>query len=185
MFAFILDVHPTAIKHSKRFTLSAPLSSQPMIATTVQEAALHPLLEALWALGDLHKIHLQQQHLTLFGYAGTDFERVGRGLSRLLKGYDIPTTSNDDTHLASFDVSSLSTEVQLIVAQVQQTLDSEVRPHLQKDNGDMEIFAADSAQISLRYVGACRSCGFSSTQTQAFILERLRMAHPTLLFHIR
>jgi Fe-S cluster biogenesis protein NfuA len=49
----------------------------------------------------------------------------------------------------------------------------------------MEIFAADSAQISLRYVGACRSCGFSSTQTQAFILERLRMAHPTLLFHIR
>lgn len=57
-------------------------------------------------------------------------------------------------------------------ARVQQVLDEQVRPGLQRDGGDLELVGIDPDRIvQVRLLGACRGCS-SSTFTLTMLAER-------------
>ncbi len=59
------------------------------------------------------------------------------------------------------------------IALIQEILDNEVRPILQKDNGDLELVDIDGLAVSIRMVGQCSGCRAAGLTT-SWIEDKLK-----------
>ncbi|MCU0663240.1 MAG: Fe-S cluster assembly protein NifU [Myxococcota bacterium] len=59
------------------------------------------------------------------------------------------------------------------IAMIQEILDNEVRPMLQRDDGDLELLDIDGATVAIRLTGHCTGCR-ASGMTTMWIEEKLR-----------
>jgi Fe-S cluster biogenesis protein NfuA len=174
----LLDVHPTALRTAKRFSLSEPAFSSTQLAQSLQDASTHPLIEAIWLLGGVKKISGQGAEITIFAdSASMDWDAFGRGVARLLKVFTPPSSNLDEDWLAKLGPLDLA-----FIAELQSVLDLEIRAALQRDGGDLTIALYQPTTATLQYQGACRGCGFSSTSTQQFILSVLTTHFPSTTF---
>jgi Fe-S cluster biogenesis protein NfuA len=176
MYIFVLDVQDTALKNAKRFSLSAPPLPFNVVAQTQQEAEQHPLISSLWHFCALKKITLQGQFLTFFGAADTDWRALGKHLTATLKSYEAPQPKD----LSDAWKEQLTETDKSLLNALQDILDQQVRPILQKDHGDIVISGFSEPRVSLSYQGSCRGCGFSSTATQSMIEQVIRTHFPEI-----
>lgn len=73
------------------------------------------------------------------------------------------------------------TTVQKIDA-IRKSLDSVIRPMLQKDNGDCELVDVSGNTVFIRFTGHCQGCSFSSfTQNQVIEKQLKELVHPDLV----
>ncbi|MCK6439324.1 MAG: NifU family protein [Planctomycetes bacterium] len=71
--------------------------------------------------------------------------------------------------------SALATKPKLMVMQlVQDVLDSEIRPAVAMDGGDVELVDIDGKKVLLRLHGHCVGCSSSMTTMRFFVEDRLR-----------
>lgn len=67
------------------------------------------------------------------------------------------------------------------IARIQEVIDKEIRPSLQKDGGDMELIDLDGSHVKIAFRGLCSSCP-SSALTKAGIESKLKeLVHPGLV----
>ncbi|MGD9818503.1 MAG: Fe-S cluster assembly protein NifU [Desulfomonilaceae bacterium] len=67
------------------------------------------------------------------------------------------------------------------IARIQEVIDKEIRPSLQKDGGDLELIDLDGAKVKIVFRGLCSSCP-SSSLTKAGIEAKLQeLVHPELI----
>ena len=70
------------------------------------------------------------------------------------------------------------------IALIQEILDSEVRPILQKDNGDLELVDIDGPAVSIRMVGHCSGCRAAGLTT-SWIEDKLKeIVDPTISLNV-
>lgn len=60
------------------------------------------------------------------------------------------------------------------IALIQKTLDDEIRPAVQSDGGDVELYDVEGNVVKLKMHGACGSCPSSQFTLKSFIEEKLR-----------
>lgn len=66
------------------------------------------------------------------------------------------------------------------IARIQEVIDKEIRPSLQKDGGDIELIDLDGSRVKIAFRGLCMSCP-SSSLTKAGIESKLKeLVHPEL-----
>ncbi len=66
------------------------------------------------------------------------------------------------------------------IAKIQEVIDKEIRPSLQKDGGDIELIDLDGSRVKIAFRGLCMSCP-SSALTKAGIESKLKeLVHPDL-----
>ena len=65
------------------------------------------------------------------------------------------------------------TNVQRIL-RVQNVLDTHVKPHLNRDGGDIELVDVDGVTVTVRLSGVCASCPMSNGATKEMIQSQLR-----------
>jgi Fe-S cluster biogenesis protein NfuA len=173
----LIDIQDTALRSAKRYVFAEPMGSSTLTVQTVQEATIHPVLEAVWYLGPVKKLHLQPHTLTVFADGELDWEAMGRGIARIAKAYAPPAAAQDknDTWMDALTVDQLSS-----LQALQNSLDFDVRPALQKDGGDLVVTFYDGQVLRMAYQGTCRSCGFSTSSTLAFIQSTLGRLAPSL-----
>ncbi len=58
------------------------------------------------------------------------------------------------------------------VDQIRKVLDEDIRPLLQKDGGDCELFDINQNEVSVRFKGHCKGCSFSG-YTQKNVIEKI------------
>ncbi|MHA2244502.1 MAG: NifU family protein [Candidatus Hodarchaeales archaeon] len=56
----------------------------------------------------------------------------------------------------------------------------EIRPHLQKDGGDVEFVDYDNGVLKVRLTGACRGCPYSQMTLSSGIKQTLQQNFPEL-----
>jgi Fe-S cluster biogenesis protein NfuA len=62
---------------------------------------------------------------------------------------------------------------------IRQTLDSDIRPNLQADGGDVELVGVgDDGVVQLRLTGACSGCPFSAMTLAIGVEQKLKAAVP-------
>ena len=67
------------------------------------------------------------------------------------------------------------------IAKIQEVVDAEIRPLLQRDGGDVELVDVDGNTVSVALRGMCTSCP-SSQLTKSGIESKLReLVHPDLI----
>jgi len=67
------------------------------------------------------------------------------------------------------------------IAKIQEVIDAEIRPLLQRDGGDVELVDVDGNTVSVALRGLCTSCP-SSGLTKSGIESKLReLVHPDLI----
>ncbi len=67
------------------------------------------------------------------------------------------------------------------ITRIQEVIDKEIRPSLQKDGGDMELIDLDGSKVKIAFRGLCSSCP-SSALTKAGIESKLKeLVHPDLI----
>lgn len=171
----LIDIQDTALRSAKRYVFGDAIGSSTLTAQSVQEASLHPVLEAVWWLGGVKKLHLQPQNLTVFAEGDIDWEALGRGIARILKAYTPPKAQevSEDDWMGSLGIEQIT-----LLQSIQNVLDLEVRPALQKDGGDLVVSFFDGQVLRMAYQGSCRSCGFSTSSTLAFIQNAVGRVAP-------
>jgi len=60
------------------------------------------------------------------------------------------------------------------IALIQETIDSKIRPALQRDGGDVELLDIDGTAVIVALRGACASCAISETTLRDVVQSRLR-----------
>jgi Fe-S cluster biogenesis protein NfuA len=177
----ILHVHPTALSNAKRFELSESIFPRTLTVTSAQEAAAHPVLEAAFFLDGVIKLHANGSAMTVFARAETAWDTLGRGVRRILTAYEMPPPAEA---IGDGWREALSEPNRTQLMRIQDALDADVRPALQRDGGDLSTAFFDGHTLRLVYQGSCRSCGFSSTSTLAFIRQTLFLIDPTLSIEV-
>ncbi|MBO9998006.1 MAG: Fe-S cluster assembly protein NifU [Cyanobacteria bacterium SID2] len=81
--------------------------------------------------------------------------------------------SNDNLANDNLATASTLTMVQKVLA-IQTVIESEVRPVLQADGGDVELHDVDGNRVLVRLTGACGSCPSSTATLKVAIESRLR-----------
>ena len=64
---------------------------------------------------------------------------------------------------------------------IEETLDREIRPSLQKDGGDIELFDVDGNKVFVRLQGTCATCVASEVTLKHYVESKLHeMVTPEL-----
>lgn len=93
-------------------------------------------------------------------------------------GMDAYTGPLAKSELAPLDLAHVQGTDRALIARIAQLLDSDVRPGLKRDGGDLELLAVESGIVKVRMVGACHGCGMQSRTVQQGITTYLKHMFP-------
>ena len=149
-----------------------------------EEAEASPLADALFGLGDVTGVFFGRDFVSVTAVAGTDWARLKPDVLGLLldhfsahmplfhaagtAGFSVPA---DD----AFADDPADAE---IVAQIQELIETRVRPAVANDGGDIVYRGFDKGKVYLRMQGACAGCPSSSATLKNGIEQLLRYYVP-------
>jgi Fe-S cluster biogenesis protein NfuA len=152
-----------------------------------EEAIVSPLATALFALGDVTRVFLGPDFLTVTRNADIEWahlkapilaaimDHYTSGKPVLTSGQDAEGEAGDDT---VYDEDTLQ-----IVAEIKDLLDTRVRPAVAQDGGDIVFnrFDVESGTVYLHMRGACSGCPSSAATLKAGVENMLRHYVPEVM----
>jgi Fe-S cluster biogenesis protein NfuA len=142
-----------------------------------EEAVVSPLATALFDLGDVTRVFLGPDFLTVTRADGVDWSHLKAPiLAAIMDHYTSgrPVLTGDEA--AAADEIVYEGETAQIVAEIKDLLDSRVRPAVAQDGGDI-VFAryeADTGVVYLHMRGACAGCPSSTATLKSGVENMLR-----------
>jgi Fe-S cluster biogenesis protein NfuA len=114
-----------------------------------------PLAAALMNLANVTQVHFFENVLTITQSGDSDWSeleaQIESTLKEMLNDHDPQVKSGESVRRESLPED---------VRQIEEILDTHIRPYLQGDGGDLEIinYSKDQKVLSIRYEGACGTC---------------------------
>ena len=114
-----------------------------------------PLAFSLMGLASVLQVHFFENVLTITQSGDSDWDKLEEQIESILK----EMLPEHDPHVKSGEAvrrESLPEDVR----EIEEILDTHIRPYLQGDGGDLEIVGYSNEQkiLSIRYEGACGTC---------------------------
>jgi Fe-S cluster biogenesis protein NfuA len=143
-----------------------------------EEAANSPLATALFDLGDVTRVFLGPDFLTVTRAEGTDWAYLKAPiLAAIMDHYTSgrPVLAENAGEGSADDIV-YEGETAQIVAEIKDLLDTRVRPAVAQDGGDIVFsrFEADTGVVYLHMRGACSGCPSSAATLKAGVENMLR-----------
>jgi Fe-S cluster biogenesis protein NfuA len=149
-----------------------------------EEAAVSPLATALFALGDVTRVFLGPDFLTVtrnpdIEWAHLKAPILAAIMDHYTSGKPVLAAGDDEAE----DDTVYDEETQQIVAEIKDLLDTRVRPAVAQDGGDIVFnrFDVESGTVYLHMRGACSGCPSSAATLKAGVENMLRHYVPEVM----
>ena len=148
-----------------------------------EAAVVSPLATALFALGDVTRVFLGPDFLTVT--RGPDIEWahlkapiLAAIMDHYTSGKPVLTGDEETQDDTVYDEDTLQ-----VVAEIKELLDTRVRPAVAQDGGDIVFnrFDAESGTVYLHMRGACSGCPSSAATLKAGVENMLRHYVPEVM----
>jgi Fe-S cluster biogenesis protein NfuA len=160
-------------------------SGPPRDFADAEEAAVSPLAEALFGLGDVAGVFYGRDFIAVTAGEGADWRDLKpQVLSILLDHFSSQAPLFSAGSAADIHIDDDSAEFAEnpedadIVAQIKELIDTRVRPAVANDGGDIVYRGFDKGVVYLAMHGACSGCPSSSATLKQGIEQLLKLYVP-------
>ncbi len=178
----IAEIEYTPNPNAVKFLLKEPVAMGfPRSFPSVEIAASDPLAAALFAVGNVVSVFMQDKWLTVTKDDGIGWPELLPKLAPPIRtapavpgGGGVPSPSETTPGLSGADLlarglGGVHDETDEVLKKVRAVLNESILPALAADGGGLEIVGRHDKQVMIRYQGACNSCPSSLTGTLAAI----------------
>jgi Fe-S cluster biogenesis protein NfuA len=144
---------------------------------TPEDAAVSPLAEALFDLGDVTGVFFGPDFLTVTKAPGAEWPHLKAPvlaaiMDHFTSGRPLMTDASSHGH----DDTLYDGDTAQIVAEIKDLLDTRIRPAVAQDGGDITFskFEPDTGIVWLHMRGACSGCPSSSATLKAGVENMLK-----------
>ena len=179
----VVDTEMTPNPLAFKYVLNVPvIEAGARSINSTEEAEADPFARAVFALGPIQSIYLQENFVTVAFLPNPQLDLLVEAVEEIIEEYlhfydpaEKPKEEETEsilTQLETIDFPNLSDEEKGAV--IDAVFDETVRPALAKDGGGITILDFSEETLRIRYQGACGSCPSSATGTLRAIENILR-----------
>lgn len=165
----IEDVDLTPNPHALKFILNEKLLNfERRHFSSKEEAAKDSLASGIFEIQGVVSVFYTDMFITIEKSKEVNWGQIQKPLINFLKIFDKNLIPKEK------DIQPKSEDESELLRQINETLDSRVRPALAGDGGGLEVLGIDGFKVMIKYQGACGSCPSSITGTLRAIEALLR-----------
>lgn len=163
------DVDLTPNPHALKFILNEKLLSfeRRHFANKI-EAASDPLAKGIFEISGVVSVFYTDKFITVEKSKESNWGQIQRPLVNFLASFDASLIPKEK------ESQPLSESESELLKQINELLDTRVRPALAGDGGGLEVLGIDGFRVTIKYQGACGSCPSSINGTLRAIEGLLR-----------
>ena len=163
------DVDLTPNPHALKFILNEKLLNfERRQFANKSEAVNDPLASGIFEIPGVVSVFYTDKFITIEKSKEANWGQIQRPLIEFLKSFDKSSLR------AEKDIKANDENESELLKQINEILDSRVRPALAGDGGGLEVLGIDGYTVTIRYQGACGSCPSSINGTLRAIEGLLR-----------
>jgi Fe-S cluster biogenesis protein NfuA len=150
---------------------------------SAQEAAVSPLAMALFELGEVERVFLGPDFLTVTRSPDVEWAHLKAPILAAIMDHYTSGKPVLNAGEAEADEIVYEGETAQIVAEIKDLLDTRVRPAVAQDGGDIVFsrFEVDTGTVYLHMRGACSGCPSSAATLKAGVENMLRHYVPEVM----
>ncbi len=122
-----------------------------------------PLGSCLFGLGRITSVFYMDRFVTVNKDPAAEWSDLIDPICEAIEDLRLPENESGD------EAKALSGEADATLEQINQILDSRIRPGLAGDGGGLEVISFDGQTLQISYHGACGSCPSSTSGTLNYI----------------
>lgn len=163
------DVDLTPNPHALKFIVSEKLlSSERRHFANKIDAAEDPLAKGIFEIAGVVSVFYTDKFITVEKSKEANWGQIQRPLVNFLASFDTSLIPKEK------EPQPLSESESELLQQINELLDTRVRPALAGDGGGLEVLGIEGFRVTIKYQGACGSCPSSINGTLRAIEGLLR-----------
>lgn len=160
-----------------RFSVDRDLTETPASFSNAKETASSPLARKLFGFPWTAGVFISRNFITVTKQDWVDWETLAEPLAGLIqehieRGEPVMVETKTDSTIADGDSED--------VRRIKQILDTEIRPAVAMDGGDIVFHKFENGVVSIFMQGACAGCPSSTMTLKMGIETRLMEAVPSV-----
>lgn len=178
----IIDIEDTPNPNAVKFILKEPLTwGVTRSYDNPEQAKDDPLAAALFDIEHVTNVFYVDRWLTVTQDGDAHWPELMRLVAVPIRAAPAAEAQSEATAAAAAaSLANLSPEDQERLARINALLDSQIRPYLQSDGGDLIIIDLKDNKLTVHYQGACGTCPSSISGTLNAIANMVRTIDPDL-----
>ena len=178
----IAEIEDTPNPNAVKFTLHEPLSWGISHSYENAEQAKDDLLASkLFDIEHVSNVFYVDRWLTVTQDGSADWPELTRLIAVLLRAAPAAgAQSAAAVFAARTSIADLNVEDQERLEHINVLLDTQIRPYLKSDGGDLHVVGLAGNQLSVHYQGACGTCPSSISGTLKGIENLVRTIEPDI-----
>ena len=178
----IAEIDDTPNPNAVKFTLHEPLTyGITRSYENAEQAKDDVLASTLFQIEHVSNVFYVDRWLTVTQDGGADWPDLVRLIAVPLRAAPAAEAQSAATvAAANTAILDLSAEDQERLEDINELLDDQIRPSLQRDGGDLHVIGLAGNYLSVHYQGACGTCPSSISGTLQAIQNLLQTIEPDL-----
>lgn len=155
MLKFRIQSTPNPL--ARKYILTEDIKAEGKVSYTERAACEHvPMATGLLSLPGVQQVHFFENVITITQNGTVEWQ----GLDESVQQTITDTFPHHDPHFIDSLAQPQTSRDDLPedIREVEDILDSTIRPSLQMDGGDVDVLAVEGDVITVRYLGACGGC---------------------------
>ncbi|MCX7979109.1 MAG: NifU family protein [Bdellovibrionaceae bacterium] len=164
-----------------KFYLHRTVTTESFDFSNVSEADISPLASKIFGFPWTAGVFLGPDFLTVTKQDWVDWDVLAEPLAQLIENHissGLPVVDKRDS--SNSNVSDISESDPEVVKRIKRVLNSEIRPVVAMDGGDVEFSHFEDGVVYLRMRGSCNGCPSSQATLKEGIEVRLKQAVPEI-----
>ncbi|MBF0593988.1 MAG: NifU family protein [Candidatus Omnitrophica bacterium] len=166
-----ITIQPTPNPNALKFVVNAVVKSKDSAVYKKGAATdCNPLAAFLLALPNVTEVYFANHFITVTQDGSADWDALEVKVKDIISANIAAHNPDFDTSLPVKSASGISGDL----AKIEQILDANIRPALQRDGGDLQVVSLDGKILTIDYQGACGCCPHAAMGTLYAIQNVLR-----------
>ncbi|HED37246.1 MAG TPA: NifU family protein [Ignavibacteria bacterium] len=154
------DVDLTPNPHALKFILNERLLNLETRQYSKKEDAVDdPFAAGIFEINGVASVFYMDKFVTIEKLKDSDWSKIQRPFLNFLKSFDKTQIPEEK------DAETLDKNTNELLKQINDVLDTRVRPALAGDGGGLEVLSLQGNTVKIRYQGACGTCPTSISGT--------------------